>query len=298
MRSLRALLIFLAVVFLGAALLAPWVYWGMQTLAAHAPFLQGTAAQPFHRYVNRCVYVLALVGLWPLLRALQAREWAAVGLVSPSGQGGRFLFGFGLGFLSLLLVAVGGLASGARVLNHDLELGLVLRSAGIALFSAMTVSVLEELLFRGVLYGRLRPATGEMTALLLSAGIYSIVHFFQRPPPPVVIHAASGFETLGQMLRGFADMQALFPGFLTLLVGGIVLAWLYQVSGTLYASMGLHAGWIFWLKLYGAATREAPGAPFWLWGSGKLIDGWSALLGMCFCAVVVRGYARNRGTQV
>ena len=46
----------------------------------------------------------------------------------------------------------------------------------------------------------------------------------------------------------------------------------------LHVSIGIHSGWIFWLKSYGFLTQEKPDANTWIWGSGKLIDGWIALL--------------------
>jgi hypothetical protein len=39
-------------------------------------------------------------------------------------------------------------------------------------------------------------------------------------------------------------------------------------------SIGLHAGWIFWLSAYRLLTQNAPGASPLIWGSDKLIDGW------------------------
>jgi hypothetical protein len=46
----------------------------------------------------------------------------------------------------------------------------------------------------------------------------------------------------------------------------------------LYLSIGMHAGWIFWLKFYGVVTTARPGANTWFWGTSKLIDGWLALI--------------------
>jgi CAAX protease family protein len=52
----------------------------------------------------------------------------------------------------------------------------------------------------------------------------------------------------------------------------------YQRSGNLYFSVGLHAGWIFWLKSYGFLTNPGVAGNAWFWGSRKLIDGWLAFL--------------------
>ncbi|MCX6896715.1 MAG: hypothetical protein NTZ16_14740 [Verrucomicrobia bacterium] len=86
----------------------------------------------------------------------------------------------------------------------------------------------------------------------------------------------SGLQLLPPMLAGFVDAQKLLPGFFSLTVAGALLALAYQRTGGLYFSIGLHAGWIFWLKSYGFLTATAPGANAWFWGTGKLIDGWLA----------------------
>ena len=87
----------------------------------------------------------------------------------------------------------------------------------------------------------------------------------------------SGFVQLAGMVRGFLELGQLVLGFLNLTLAGVILGLAYQRSGSLYFSIGLHAGWIFWLKSYGFMTRELPATHPWLWGSSKLIDGWGAL---------------------
>jgi hypothetical protein len=47
MRPLRALIIYIAVVFIGGALLAPWLYWLAQKGARTFPTI---AAAPFHQF--------------------------------------------------------------------------------------------------------------------------------------------------------------------------------------------------------------------------------------------------------
>ena len=78
-------------------------------------------------------------------------------------------------------------------------------------------------------------------------------------------------------MRGFGDVAAMVPGFLNLTVAGVILGLAYQRTGNLYRSIGLHAGWIFSLKVYGLLTRATSGANAWFWGTGKMFDGWLAL---------------------
>src|SRR5436190_10293773 len=143
MRPVRSLLIYVAVVFLGGALLAPWLAWGVQSLAAQLPEFQKLADHPFHRFVNRSLLALALIGLWPLLRGLGVSACRDVGLVKPAGQGRNLSCGFALGFASLAGVAAVVLTAGARGVNTAVSAGrLVERVSGAAL-TAAAVGVLE-----------------------------------------------------------------------------------------------------------------------------------------------------------
>ena len=277
MRPLRLLLLYLAVVFLGAALLAPWLYWAAQWAAGESPRFTRISMQPFHRYVNRSLLGLALLALWPFLRSIGVRSWAATGLVKPSGNWRKLAIGFALGFASLAIVAGLAVVGGARAVRNDFQSSTLFFKIFSAALSAMVVAFLEELLFRGALFGALRKAHSWLTALIISSAAYALVHFFQKPGSPEEITWSSGLELLPRMLRGFGDIQMRIPGFLTLLLAGMILGLAYQRTGNLYQSIGLHAGWIFWLKFYGTITIGIPQANQRFWGSDKLIDGWFAL---------------------
>jgi membrane protease YdiL (CAAX protease family) len=284
MRPLRSWLIFVCVVFLGGALLAPWLYWLAQSFSSTLPRLAG---QPFHRFVDRALLGLALLGLWPLLRGLGARSWRDVGIVKPSGQWGKLAGGFGLGFGSLACVAAAVLLAGGRQFNGGLSpVELAKKTLGAAITAAV-VAVLEETLFRGALFGSLRKAWNWKQALVFSSMIYAIAHFFARAEAAPPITWISGLELLPRMLRGFGNLQTLIPGFFNLTLAGVLLGLAYQRTGNLYFSIGLHAGWIFCLKSYGFLTTETPGADPWFWGTPKMIDGWLALLALAAGLVVL-----------
>lgn len=301
MRPVRALLIYLLVVFVLGAFLAPCLFWAVQSLAEHFPALQKMARNPFHRFVNRSLLALALLGLWPFLRVLGIQSWSSVGLVRSAEAWKDLGRGFLLGFLSLALVALIAFGFGARKLNPTLTTSLLLSGLFKALFSAVVVALLEELLFRGALLGSLRRAHSWKTALLVSSAVYAIVHFFQRPQSPSDIHWYSGFVILGRMLQGFVDWELLFPGFLTLTVAGAILALAFLRTGALYRSIGLHAGWVFWLKFYGLLTVPQPAAQQsrLFWGTGKLFDSTLALTILLPVLLLFwRNYARFHDSAV
>ena len=276
MGAVRSLSIYLGAVFLGGALFAPWFYWSVQLLAEHFPVFEKLAANPFHRFVNRSLLGLALLGVWPLMRSLAVKSPRDVGLIPPGGQWRRLAGGFTLGFVSLACVAVVGLLAGTRGMNDGAPSRLLERIGGAAVTAAV-VSLLEEFLFRGAIFGALRKAVRWPTATLISAAIYAIVHYFARPEPPVEVTWQSGFTTLGTMLGGFVDLDQVVPGFFTLVMAGALLAVAYERTGNLYFSIGLHAGWIFWRSLYTLLVGPAAGASAWFWGSDKLTDGWLGL---------------------
>ena len=88
------------------------------------------------------------------------------------------------------------------------------------------------------------------------------------------------------------DVRTLFPALLSLSLAGVILGLAYQWTGDLSASIGIHAGWIFWLKFYGFATRRAPDVDPWFWGTGKLVDGWLAFVALVVVLAAVGGWRR------
>ena len=273
MRSARTLLIYLIAVFVGGALLAPWLYWFVQSVAPHSHLAQA----PFHRYVDRCLLIVALIGIWPLLHSLGAKSARDVGLVNPSRQIKPLVLGLSLGFGSLATVAIIALVVQARQFNHDLTSTVIAQKLPAAVAIAAIVAVLEEILFRGAIFGALRKTWNVPAAALVSSMIYAIVHFLAKADITGPVTWTSGLRLLPLKLAGFGDLHTVIPGFFNLTLAGILLALAYQRTGNLYFSMGLHAGWIFWLKSYAVFTSPSTVANTWLWGTDKLIDGWLAL---------------------
>lgn len=297
MRPLRSLLVYVAIIFVGGALLAPWMYFAVQAGVKSGWHWQKLAESPFHRYLNRAFLGIALIGLWPFLRVLGMRRWSDIGWGNPIQTWRQLATGFLFGFCTLAVLALLALGAGARTFNADHSLSEVCQQFLKIILTAVLVAILEEILFRGALFGALRKAYSWVWALLISSAVYALVHFFARPAEPAAIDWLSGLEMLPQMLRGFVEWQTLVPGFFNLALAGVMLGWAYQKSGGLAFSIGLHAGWIFWLKANAFLTRPAAGGNVWIWGSEKLIDGWMALLVLtaAFC-VLCRGPWPRRET--
>jgi membrane protease YdiL (CAAX protease family) len=256
MRPLWALVIYIVVVFFGGALLAPWLCWLAQHFAQSVPKL---AAAPFHRFLDRSFLILALAGVWPLLRALGAKSLRETGLVPPYGQSKKLSGGLLLGFISLALVAGIVLLSGGRTLTAGASAGKIIGTILGAAGTAAVVATLEEILFRGGVFGGLRRMFYWPLALVLSSLIYALVHFLQRADVAGAVVWYSGLELLPRMLAGFTDFHALVPGFFSLTLAGALLGLAYQRTGNLYFSIGLHAGSNFSARSPVTFHRPPPG---------------------------------------
>lgn len=293
MRPLRVILIYFLTVFVGGALLAPVLHGLVHGLAEIWPVFRGLAQTSFHRYVSRSLMVTALLLLWPFLRAMGIKSWKEVG-VTVSGRSWKdFWLGAKVGWLSLALVALVALVMRERVWGPQPPKALLGYLLGAAL-TAMVVSVLEEVLFRGALFGALRRVHRWPVALLVSSCLFAIVHFFdQRPPVPETVEWSSGLVMLPYMIRGFGDIHALVPGFLNLALAGWILGYAFQRTGNLWLAIGLHAGWIFWLKSYVLFTREGISRHPWWWGTVRMIDGWFGLVVLLLVLLTVQRLTRR-----
>jgi len=332
MRRICLLAFYLAAVFGGGALLAPWLYHLTQWEVGHWTALAGLARNPFPRFVLRAILGLAVAGLWPLLRGCgmwsrremglafgaeqkaESRNWEmedkdksrldggfhprrAYGGQAPypggwlfgGRPGGNLAAGFAIGFGSLAGVAGLAVVCGGRALHlphSGLEMvGILLGATA----SAAVVAVVEELIFRGALFGILRKTWEWPAALAVSSAVYASVHFLQKAGAPQSIDWLSGIRLLPELFRIPPEGMGLAPAFFTLFLAGAILALAYERTGTLFLSIGLHAGWIFWLTAYRVLTEESPGASRRIWGSDKLIDGWLAFFVL---AVVLAGLWR------
>jgi uncharacterized protein len=277
MRPLRVLGIYAAAVVLGGALVAPWLFWISQSLSHSFPSL---AQQPFQRLVINSLLVVALVGLWPLLRGLGATSLRDAGLPSPIGHGKELLGGLALGLASLAVVALVALLLGGREFATGLTAGRVAGKLTGAVFTAAVVAVVEELLFRGGIFGGLRRVFHWQFALVLSSMAYAVLHFLEDADYRGAVSWYSGLELLPRMFGGDAGGLQLAARFFNLTLAGTLLGLAFQRTGNLWFSIGLHAGWIFWLASYRVFTKDVAGTSVWFWGGGRMVDGWLAMFGL------------------
>jgi len=253
-----------------AALLTPWLYLGVHELSTHFPGVDWLASKKFHRFFNRLVMVFAIFGILPLGRCLGYRSWESLGLGGVHRLG-RLWVGFltSAAFLGLLATAIG--LAGFAELDARVGAGGVVKSLLMVTAGALVVALLEEIFFRGFLYDLARKELGPLAAVILISFFYSMVHFIKSPGgyEISVVRWDTMFHLLPSYLSGTQDLDSFVFKFLNLFIAGWMLAWAFQETGNLYLSIGLHAGWVWALKMNGQLTE---------WTS-HYTKGWQWLLG-------------------
>jgi membrane protease YdiL (CAAX protease family) len=261
----RLVAYFVATILFGA-LAAPVLFWAAQGLAAHGIF-QSLAHFDFESFFHRALLLGAVVFLWPLLRwaGIQSRRDLAL---EPNGRWGRdVLAGFLLSTVPVLLSEIFLVARGF----YSLRANPSWAAAAMAVPTAVVVPLIEETLFRGLFLGILLRSFRPWKANVISAAIFSIVHFLKAPDEtsPTVTWF-SGFVSLGHSFDQFSEPMLVLGGFTTLFVIGLVLANARVSTGSLWLPIGLHAGWILASETFGKIARREMIALPWL-GKNLLI---------------------------
>ena len=262
MKDAARLLLYLAGVVLLGALVAPPLFWLGQFLIAHG-ILPSLARFDFESYFHRALLIAALILLWPLLRALRIGSWHDLALEKNPRAGADLAIGFAIAAIPLLCCGAVIIALHIYSLRH----GFLWQKMPTVLVAASIVPVLEELLFRGFILGVLLRSFSRLGALLLTSGLFSIVHFLKAPDqttPNDAVRWFSGFDSIAHSFGQFADPMLLAAGFLTLFALGCILADARLQTSSLWLPIGLHAGWIFANGTFSkAAHRETLALP-WL----------------------------------
>jgi len=276
------LLGYFAATILFGALAAPILFWAVQWLAARGVF-PGLAQFDFESFFHRALLLGAVLFLWPFLKWLRIREPRDLGLAANRHWVRDVAIGFLISALpvlgcGILLVALG---------NYTMRTDVAWAPLAAVVLTAAVVAILEEALFRGLFLGVLLRGNPPVSASLLSAGIFSIVHFLKAPAQvTTTVNWTSGFISLSHSFAQFAEPMLVLAGFATLFLIGVVLACARLRTRSLWLPIGLHGGWVFANGAFNKiAHREMTALP-WL-GKSLLIG--LVPLGVCFVSWALVG---------
>jgi membrane protease YdiL (CAAX protease family) len=237
----KILLFFCATILFGCVL-APPLYWAGQALAAQG-VLRFLGATDFQKFFNRAMLVAAVLLLWPTVRWLGVGGWRDFGLQPDVHWRQHLAIGFGVAAIAVGAMAAAYIAGGVYRWKSELPWSQLPKLA----LSATVVSILEETLFRGAIFGLFRKTLSARGALFWVTAIFAILHFLKPDDDAVVgtVTWSSGFALLPHTFHQFAEPATLLAGFTTLFVLGWILGDATLRTGALWMSIGFHAGVVF-----------------------------------------------------
>jgi membrane protease YdiL (CAAX protease family) len=285
------LLAYFAATILFGALAAPILFWAAQSLAGHGIF-PALAKFEFESFFHRALMLGAIVFLWPFLRWLTIKGRRELGL-EPNRRWLRDVrIGFLLSSLPVILCEIFLVQRGLYSMRAGFSWVPLLPLIG----TAIIVPLIEESLFRGLFLGVLLRGLRPWPANLLSAAIFSIVHFLKAPDQTTTtVRWFSGFVSLSHSFDQFSEPMLVLGGFSTLFVIGIVLAHARFSTRSLWLPIGLHAGWILASEAFGKmAHRKIIALP---WIGRNLLVGLIPLAICLLTWVLLRTWLRYAGAR-
>jgi membrane protease YdiL (CAAX protease family) len=286
LNDLRKLLIYLVASLVLGALFAPLLFKGGRWLAGVGIF-PSLETQGFQRYFNRSVQIVAILLLWPLVRALRVRSLAELGLHHDPAWLRRGLIGLTAAVVLMVVMSLIVHASGG-MLFLPAEQRKVHEWPKVVV-TAFSVGFIEECIFRGAFLGLLQRRMSRNGALFASSAFFSVLHFV-KPIKTVIapseVSWLSGFAVIPGVFSQWADPAMIGALFTTLFAVGWVLGWATQRTHSLWMSIGLHAGWVLCVQGFGKFAMFADGGLPWI-GSDLRI-GIAPLLTVLLTGVVCR----------
>jgi membrane protease YdiL (CAAX protease family) len=303
MKSLKTherLIVFLLLVLALTSFLTPWFAACADWLAANQPSLL-SERYAFSKIFNRTFMISGILLFFVCRRFLGIGKPADLGLTSLK-EGRRDL---AAGWL-LALASMVGLAAVMTMLDvftpfFRLSLGESIRRALSGLSAGVFAGSLEEVFFRGILFKGLY-AQGPLRAFVGANLFYSVLHFVKPGESYFmeVFDPWAGWRHLAFTFTPFLDPLPLLPGIFGLFLIGVVLSFAFTRTGNLYLAIGLHAGWIFALKIFRVFGDYRRDDLDWMFGSSepKIVSGVFTWVGIIVVALVVYWITRQRKTRL
>lgn len=233
------------------------VFSGILLLSAVlAPVLHPFLPYSFARVFNRLVMVSALLAVLIFVRFRKVM-FVQFGMDWRKDSRRLFLTGFLTGTIVLVFFTITQLLTGNAALSlRDLSWQRWVFKFASCLGGGLLIGIMEEFFFRGFIFTTLRDKMfrGSVPlAMVVTSFFYAAIHFVSIRKP--VISQAPGFMDSLKMIvapiQSFADWQAVWPAAIGLFLFGMVLNYCAVRTRSLYASIGLHAGAVFFVRVIG-----------------------------------------------
>jgi membrane protease YdiL (CAAX protease family) len=207
---------------------------------------------PLPKIISKATQLLLVLSIFPAMAYLKVSK-ADLGFAAKAVFIKQLLLGFILGFLTLMPVFMVQYALGIHIIDvtRQWTVGLVAEKMAISLSLALLISMIEEPLFRGILFVGLKNKLPVVAAILLSSAYYAALHFINSKTeiPLPQVDLLTGFSLLVDAFANVLNPEHL-SAFLALLMVGVFLGTIRsEVKDSLGLCIGCHTCWVWQIKM-------------------------------------------------
>jgi CAAX protease family protein len=253
---------------------------------------------PFRKVVSRVAQVLLILSIFPFMSYLKLKK-EDIGFAPRNVFLKQLLKGFVFGLLTLLPVLAMLFILDINIVDETKHwtLGILVKALSGALLAAISISLLEEPLFRGMMLTGLNKKMGATAAVIISSFYYAALHFMkgQTDIPYAQLNIFSGFYVIKEALANLFNPEIISALIALFMVGMVLGIMRCNIKQSLGLCIGCHASWVWQIKMTKQLFNTNPQSEYLYLISnydgvvGPLVTGW--LLMVIFVYYAVRRWA-------
>lgn len=224
---------------------------------------------PFPRIFDRTVMVTLLAAMLIRSRAMGFLALLREGFAAPRAHLSRALIGLAIALAAIAVLFALAFASSA---GAAVSLGALAARAIKFALPAIAIGIIEEGFFRAFLLGGMRRDFGPRFALVATSALYAIVHLVRSPARYYLtgFHPGAGLDNLAASAAQLGHPIAAAPTIVGLFLLGMVLGEAFLTTGTVWFSIGLHAGFVLGAKTWPLIAHGGAPVSRWIAGPGPV----------------------------
>lgn len=207
---------------------------------------------PLRKVISKITLLFLVLSIFPAMKWLKLKK-EDLGFAAKKLFFKQLVQGIGLGLLTLMPVFVVLYVLDINVIDQSKNwtFSVAAQKLIASLALALLISLIEEPLFRGILFTGLTEKLKVWPAIIISSVYYGALHFVHSSSqiPFQDINLFSGFPL---MIEAFANIgkPANYSAFLSLLMVGVFLCLIRtNIKASLGLCIGCHAAWVWQIKM-------------------------------------------------
>jgi len=260
-------------------------------------FLNNLLDVPAHKQVPRIAKLIALPSFFLLIAwlGLYNRKALGFGLPRPIFLH-QMLIGWLYGILILIILSALLISLGVRTLDpiESDFLFILVKTLLSGLIGGLLIGLIEETFFRGAMYQAIRQQGSIFSAIAFSSLLYAAVHFIDPIRQTEPVGWFSGIQILAGSFWQLGE-SATLDSFVALLAVGAFLGLVREHTKNIAYCIGLHAGWVFIIKLTKEFTSNNHGSEWaFLTGTYDGITGYLAAMWLTILMTLYLIYLKQK----